>query len=244
MGRVVVLEQHGGGRVGALLAGEGFDVDVIADSFDVVIPEITRADPDLVVYEVMTLGPPVLSVCEQVVGATSVPLAVLCESSTENDVLDGYAAGAAAILSEPIGPRELVARLRALLRRGSIAERVEPDDDVLRVGPIVLDRACRSVTVRGVAMALPRREFDIAEVLMRRAGVVVTRRQLLNELWGGSARDSKSLDVQVGRLRARLAALEGYRRIVTVRSVGYRMVTDEDLRLARTRAADESSLSY
>ena len=105
-----------------------------------------------------------------------------------------------------------------------------PDDDAnpdkVVVGPILLDRARRELFVHGTQVAVPRREFDIAEVLMRKAGRVVARKEIIRELWG-AARDTKSLDVQVGRLRTKLTAAEGRQRIVTVRGVGFRFLTDE-----------------
>lgn len=183
--------------------------------------------PKLVLIEVEALDDAGVALCTALAGVTVAPVVVVCPRADESLVLDAYRAGAASVLTDDTGPRELVARARALLRRGVVQEAER--GDVVTIGSIVLDRSCRKVTVDGRLVPMPRREFDIAEALMRRAGTVVTRQSLLLELWGGAHRDSKTLDVQVGRLRARLAAAEGRRRILTVRGVGYRFVTDEDL---------------
>ena len=231
MTRVTIVEERMGGRVRAILATEGFEVELVPELPEVLEKTLESGLPDLVLIEAPAISSSVVSLVEAVVRATRVPVAVLSESNCEDGILDGYRAGAAAVLAEPIGARELVARIRAVLRRSNVD--IDLVDDVVRVGPIVLDRARRALTVDGEVVQLPRREFDIAEVLMRKSGTVVHRRLLLAELWGSGTRDSKSLDVQVGRLRARLAEVEGHRRIVTIRGVGYRFVTDEDLRRSR-----------
>lgn len=226
MANVLVVEQHPRGRLAELLGAEGFEVSTLG-STDALEPVIRRATPDLVVLEVGVASDATASTVDRIARACPSPVLVVCQACEEGDLLAAYAAGAASVLTDATGPREIVARSRALVRRGALD--VVPNDDRIVVGPIVLDRARRQLTVSGRLVRLPRREFDIAEALMRRAGTVVTRRHLLMELWGGAPRDSKTLDVQVGRLRARLAAAEGQRRILTVRGVGYRFVTDDDL---------------
>lgn len=228
MARILVLEQRARGRVAALLRGEGFEVQATNATLATVERLLASFAPQMVVVETASLDSETLHLVAALTATCAAPVLVLCEACDENDVLAAYRAGVSVVLADTTGSRELVARTRAFLRRGATAP--EETGDVLSVGPIVLDRAYRQLTVHGRPIAVPRREFEIAEVLMRRAGAVVTRRQLLVELWGASARDSKSLDVQVGRLRARLAAVEGWRRILTVRGVGYRLITDDDLR--------------
>jgi two-component system response regulator RegX3 len=144
---------------------------------------------------------------------------IVSRSSAEEDVVAGLRSGADALVVDGVGAREFVARIRALLRRTPPTAREEPD--AITVGPVVLNRATRQVLVDGTPIAVPRREFDILDVLMRAVDRTVTRDSLRRQLWG-TARDSRTLDVQVRRLRARLAAAEGQRRIVTVRGVGYR----------------------
>lgn len=222
----MIVEHRSRGRVATLFRTEGFEVETIG-SVDEVERMIAAFAPEAVVVEWQAVDDAAIALCETIVPMTPAPVVLLCEQFNEGEVIAGYAAGAASVLGDSTGPRELVARVRALLRRRPLD--AVPSTDIVAVGPVVLDRSCRNVTVSGRLVPLPRREFDIAEALMRRAGTVVTRQSLLLELWGGAHRDSKTLDVQVGRLRARLTAAEGRRRIITVRGVGYRFLTDDDL---------------
>jgi two-component system response regulator RegX3 len=165
----------------------------------------------------------VLQLCSAIRSLTACPLVLVGAQCSERATITAFTTGVDSVLTLPIGPHEFIARLRALLRR--MPAQVGDDGDVLIVGPVRLDRNRRELTVDGQLVALPRREFDIAELLMREAGLVVPRTAIVRELWG-SMRDTKSLDVQVGRLRARLAQVEGGRRIITVRGVGYRFLTE------------------
>jgi DNA-binding response OmpR family regulator len=226
MARVIVIEERERPRVAALLTAEGMIVEPASAAPDVLVKQIQLAEPDLVVVETDVLARGVVRECAAIRAVSSVPITVLFERGSEREVIDAYGAGADALVAEPVGPHELVARVRAALRRAP--QRRVADDDVVTVGPIQLDRARRQLTVNGDLIPLPRKEFDIAEVLMCNAGAVVMRSQLIRDLWG-AARDTKTLDVQVGRLRARLLAAEGRRRIITIRGLGYRFATDEDL---------------
>lgn len=224
MTRVLVVEHGLGGRVGEVLRSEHLDVEVLTapDRLD----EHLRVEaPQVVVHDMsMDEGADV----DLAVVPPGIPVMLVIDRHDEGLVLEAYAKGAAAVLGPATGPREIAARVRALARRMEVlADQV---DDVLAVGPVVLDRTCRRLTVAGNLVHVPRREFEIADALMRRAGVVVTRQSLLLELWGGYRQDTKTLDVQVGRLRSRLAEAEGRTRIVTVRGLGYRFLTDDDLR--------------
>jgi len=230
MARTMVVEHRNLGRATSALVAEGFEVRTVAaadHSTSELVEAMVEFAPDLMVIEGNVIDDVVLATCANASISVFGPIVVLCEASSEADVVAGYEAGAASILTEPIGTHEFVARVRALLRRA--APTSEPSSEVLEVGPVVLDPACRRLTVSGVAVVVPRKEFDIAEVLMRNAGALVSRRQLLDQLWGRQSGDTKSLDVQVGRLRARLSEAEGIRRIVTVRGMGYRFLTDADL---------------
>lgn len=226
MSRLMIVEHRPHGRVATLFRTEGFEVETVGTVADVE-RMVEAFAPEVVVIDRPTIDEIALAICETVAMMTPAPVVMMCERSTETDVVAGYLAGAASVVGDLTRPRELVARVRALLRRRPVES--DSSSETLAVGPVVLDRSCRKVTVDGRIVPMPRREFDIAEALMRRAGTVVTRRSLLLELWGGAHRDSKTLDVQVGRLRARLAAAEGRRRILTVRGVGYRFMTDDDL---------------
>ena len=228
MSRLVVVEDRERPRVAALLMHEGIEVEGCKPEADLVLGIVQTFGPDVVLFEVSQINRSILRIFTVLQHATAAPIAIVCERSTEREVLDAYNAGAHTVVGEPVGAHELVARVRAVLRRAPA--RNEPSPDVLVVGPVVLDRGRRQVMVSGQVVPMPRKEFDIAELLMCRAGTVVSRTQLVRELWG-TARDTKTLDVQVGRLRAKLLAAEGRQRIITIRGLGYRFATDLDLEL-------------
>jgi len=203
------------------LASEGWVVERArgADGFD----PVERFAPALVLFH-STDPLAIVPLCTGLRARSSVAIVVLSVSNSETDAISCLRAGADAYLLEPIGPRELIARMRALMRRTS---HQQTPIDVIVVGPVTLDRAGRHVWVRDRRVTMPRREFDILEVLMREAGRIVTRDALVRELWG-APRDTATLDVQVRRLRSRLVAEEGRSRIVTIRGVGYRFATEFD----------------
>jgi len=189
------------------------------------VAAIAAFRPELVLLETLTPTASVVALCAGLRAAAPTPLVLLSGPCAERDAVDAFGAGVDSVIIEPVGQHELVARVRALLRRTP----PPPDETfvVITVGPVVLDSARRELSVHGQQIRIPRREFDIAELLMRDVGRVVPRQRLVRELWG-TVRDTKSLDVQVGRLRARLTAVEGRRRIVTVRGVGFRFLADDD----------------
>jgi DNA-binding response OmpR family regulator len=224
MARVLVIERREPPRAAALLEAEGFTV-VTAVQRREAVTVIDTFRPDLVLVESVSPGGAVLDLCEGVRSAISVPLVLVSGPGPERDAVAAFGAGVDSVILEPVGRHELIARVRALLRRNPPT--TDLGGDRIAVGPILLDRARRELLVHGELVRLPRREFDIAELLMREVGRVVARQKIVRELWG-SVRDTKSLDVQVGRLRARLAAAEGRRRILTVRGVGFRFLADDD----------------
>lgn len=224
MRTVLVVEQAERPRAATELGAEGFGVVTAVHVHEALdVHETVRAD--LVIVEGPASLASVRRVCASLRPAVTAPLALLSAPCSEIDAVAAFATGVDNLILEPVGHHELLARARSLLRRVPRTEWSKPE--VLAVGPVELDCARREVFVRGEQVRLPRREFDIAFLLMRDAGRVVSRKTLVQELWG-SLPDTKSLDVQVGRLRARLAAAEGRRRIVTVRGVGYRFLTDDE----------------
>jgi len=224
MARVLVVEQREVARAAALLEVEGFTV-VTAIHLREALSVVETFQPELVLVESIAPTSAVLALCACIRATGPTPLALLSGPCAERDAVDALTAGVDSLVIEPVGRHELVARVRALLRRAPTP--VDARADLVTVGPIVLDSARRELSVHGERIRVPRREFDIAELLMREAGIVVPRQKIVRELWG-TVRDTKSLDVQVGRLRGRLAAAEGKRRIVTVRGVGFRFLTDDD----------------
>jgi two-component system response regulator RegX3 len=233
MARVLIVERRESARACALLEAEGFTV-VVAVHPREAVAVVGSFRPDLVLVETISLSAAVLELCARVRAAAAVPLLLLSGPSAERDTVAAFGSGVDSVVIEPVGQHELIARIRALLRRTPPAG--EFVADVITIGPVVLDCARRELFVHQEQIPIPRREFDIAELLMREVGKVVTRQKIVRELWG-TVRDTKSLDVQVGRLRARLAAAEGRRRIVTVRGVGFRFLDDDDPELESSTVA-------
>jgi two-component system response regulator RegX3 len=215
--RVLVVGEDRDGAVSTILRDEGWVVRTATSADAVTAVDTYR--PDLVVLHVQRFGLG-LEVCSAVRTRSRVAVMIVSRSSAEEDIVAGLRRGADAIVVEGVGDREFVARARALLRRVPPSRTADPVD-VITVGLIVLNPSARQVAVNGELLALPRREFDILEVLMRDADRIVTREALRRRLWGTS-RDSRTLDVQVRRLRTRLTDAEGCRRIITIRGVGYR----------------------
>ncbi|HXY94499.1 MAG TPA: response regulator transcription factor [Acidimicrobiia bacterium] len=227
MARVVVVEERAQPRVARLLTEEGISLENSQGTLDVVMKLVDLEAPDVIILEVVSPSRAATRLCASLQSAAArARIAIFAERAAESEVVAAYRSGADTVICEPVGSHELVARIRALLRRAPMEDASDPD--LIAIGPVRLDRARRQVTVCGELVPLPRKEFDIAELLMSRAGGVVSRTQLVRELWG-TQRDTKTLDVQVGRLRAKLMAAEGLQRIVTVRGVGYRFATDDEL---------------
>ena len=201
--------------VAARLRAEGFDVEVAEDGPSGV-RLCDRVRPDLVVLDVMLPGMDGLEVCKRVQRDRAVPVLMLTARGEETDVLVGLGVGADDYMTKPFSPRELVARVRALLRR--VERRPAPAGDSLQVGALELDPATRRVHVGGEPVHLTPTEFDLLALLAARPGVVFTREQLLADVWGwrdGSGQ--RTVDSHVRGLRAKLGA--GLVR--TVHGVGY-----------------------
>src|SRR4051812_36681683 len=185
---------------------------------------VDRVRPDLVVLDLMLPGLDGLEVCRRVQRDRPVPVLMLTARDAEEDVLVGLGVGADDYMTKPFSPRELVARVRALLRR---VERHPATGDPVRIGDLALDPARRTVLVAGEPVELTRTEFDLLALLAARPGVVYTREQLLAEVWGW--RDGSGLrtvDSHVRGLRRKLGA----ERVRTVHGVGYALATEAPAR--------------
>jgi DNA-binding response OmpR family regulator len=203
--------------VAARLRSEGFQVDIARDGPSAV-ERCERRMPDLVVLDLMLPGIDGLEVCRRIQKDRPVPVLMLTARDTEDDLVVGLAVGADDYLTKPFSPRELVARVRALLRRVERDREPALAERPVRVGDVELDPATRRVRLGGDDVHLTPTEFDVLYRLARRPGVVLTREQLLSEVWGyrdGSG--ARTVDSHVKAIRRKL----GENLIRTVHGIGY-----------------------
>jgi DNA-binding response OmpR family regulator len=212
---VVEDEEVIAAAVAARLRAEGFTVEVAHDGPSG-IALCDRVRPDLVVLDVMLPGLDGLEVCRRIQRDRAVPVLMLTARADESDLLVGLAVGADDYMTKPFSPRELVARVRALLRR--VERRPAPAGDAVRIGELVIDPAARQVRVDDEVVHLTPTEFDLLALLAARPGAVFSRDQLLAEVWGwrdGSGQ--RTVDSHVRGLRRKL----GSDLVRTVHGVGY-----------------------
>ncbi|MEV4069696.1 response regulator transcription factor [Nonomuraea fuscirosea] len=230
MTRVLVVEDEESfsDALSYMLRKEGFEVSVAAtgpealDTFD-------RNGADLVLLDLMLPGLPGTEVCRSLRQRSKVPVIMLTAKDSEIDKVVGLELGADDYVTKPFSSRELVARIRAVLRRqGDVVEELETA--VLAVGPVRMDVDRHVVAVRGEPVQLPLKEFELLEVLLRNAGRVLTRGQLIDRVWGADyVGDTKTLDVHVKRLRAKIESDPSNPRcILTVRGLGYKFDATEE----------------
>lgn len=211
----------------ALEAGlrrEGFRVHPAADGVQA-LEMFESLNPDLVLLDVMLPKMSGLDVCREVRKTSAVPIIMVSAKGSEIDAVLGLEMGADDYVTKPYRLRELVARMRAVLRRqgGGPAESVVEDDQTIEVSGIVLDLGRHEVRVGGAPVHLPLKEFELLEHLMDNAGRVVPRGSLIDVVWGHDyVGDTKTLDVHIKRLRKRLGEQGSNELITTVRGVGYR----------------------
>jgi two-component system, OmpR family, response regulator RegX3 len=212
----------------AALAREGFDATVAATAAEAL--ELARSlEPDLVLLDLMLPDGSGLDVCRELRRTSRVPIIVVTARGDEADRVVGLELGADDYVVKPFSARELVARIRAVLRRTeAVAE--PPGDEVVRVGPLSVDSARRVASVAGEALELSRKEFEVLELLAREAGRVVTRERLLQEVWDTTWFGStKTLDVHVSGLRRKLGDDPSEPRFIhTVRGVGFRLAGGDE----------------
>ena len=208
---------------------EGFATTVANDGPSALVL-FDQVQPDLVLLDLMLPGMSGVDVCRQIRARSRTPVIMVTAKDSELDTVVGLEVGADDYVTKPYGLRELIARIRAVLRRVA-NEGDEPavDEDVLEVGDVRLDASRRELTVRGELVPIPRKEFELLEALMSRAGRVVTRESLLDQVWGlDYVGDTKTLDVHVKRLRSKVEVdPSSPRYITTVRGVGYRFETEK-----------------
>ena len=223
MTRVLVVEDEESysDALAYMLRKEGYEVAIAADG-NAALDEFERNGADIVLLDLMLPGLPGTEVCRQIRQTSNVPVIMVSAKDDEVDKVVGLELGADDYVTKPYSPRELVARIRAVLRRGD-----EPDlaPDTLEAGPVRMDVERHVVTVDGAEQRLPLKEFELLEMFLRNPGRVLTRGQLIDRVWGSDyVGDTKTLDVHVKRLRAKIEPDPSEPKyLVTVRGLGYKL---------------------
>jgi two-component system response regulator RegX3 len=218
---VVEDEESFSDALSYMLRREQYEVEVAADGHEA-LKTFERSGADIVLLDLMLPGLSGTEVCRELRARSNVPIIMVTARDSEVDKVVGLEIGADDYVTKPFSSRELVARIRAVLRRGA-----EPEEliyNVVEAGPVRMDVERHVVSVDGTQVALPLKEFDLLELLLRNAGRVLTRGQLIDRVWGADyVGDTKTLDVHVKRLRAKIEpdpANPKY--LVTVRGLGYK----------------------
>ncbi|HEX4189884.1 MAG TPA: response regulator transcription factor [Marmoricola sp.] len=223
MTRVLVVEDEESysDALSYMLRKEGFEVAIAATGPDALL-EFDRAGADIVLLDLMLPGMPGTEVCRQIRQTSNVPVIMVSAKDDEVDKVVGLELGADDYVTKPYSPRELVARIRAVLRRGT-----EPDlaPMTLEAGPVRMDTERHVVTIDGQDVRLPLKEFELLEMFLRNPGRVLTRGQLIDRVWGSDyVGDTKTLDVHVKRLRAKIEPSPADPKyLTTVRGLGYKL---------------------
>ncbi len=204
-----------------LLEREGYDITVAEDGPSA-IGEFDRNGTDLILLDLMLPGIPGTEVCREIRTRSSVPIIMLTAKDSEVDIVVGLELGADDYVTKPYSSRELLARIRAVMRRHS--DHGNEGDTVLTAGTIRMDVERHTVVASGELVNMPLKEFELLEYLLRNAGRVLTRGQLIDRVWGSDYfGDTKTLDVHIKRIRSRIEATPSEpKMLVTVRGLGYR----------------------
>lgn len=225
MTRVLVVEDEESfsDALSFMLRKEGFVVSV-ASTGPGALEVFGRDGADLVLLDVMLPGIPGTEICRQIRQVSRVPIIMVTAKDSEIDKVVGLELGADDYVTKPFSSRELVARIRAVLRRQT-SEIENVEGTTLEAGPIRMDVERHIVTVSGEQVRLPLKEFELLELLLRNAGRVLTRGQLIDRVWGSDyVGDTKTLDVHVKRLRAKIESDPAEPALlVTVRGLGYKL---------------------
>lgn len=227
MSRILVVEDEDSfsDALGYLLGREGFDV-CVADTGTKAIEEFDRGGADLVLLDLMLPGLSGTEVCKQLRTRSNVPIIMLTAKDSEIDKVVGLELGADDYITKPYSSRELVARIRAVLRRntGEFTDE-STNNGSLAAGPVRLDVERHLVSINNESVSFPLKEFELLEFLMRNAGRVLTRMQLIDRVWGSDyVGDTKTLDVHIKRLRSKIEVDPANPVVIqTVRGLGYKM---------------------
>ncbi|HPU03497.1 MAG TPA: response regulator transcription factor [Rhodoglobus sp.] len=223
MTRILIVEDESSlsEPLAYLLEREGYETSIAADGLQAVA-DFDRTGADLVLLDLMLPGMSGTEVCREIRTRSSVPIIMLTAKDSEVDIVVGLELGADDYVTKPYSTRELLARIRAVLRR-----RVDTDLDdnqVLESGTVRMDVERHTVSVDGKDVPMPLKEFELLELLLRNSGRVLTRGQLIDRVWGADYfGDTKTLDVHIKRIRSKIEKVPGEpTMLVTVRGLGYR----------------------
>src|SRR6201995_4468579 len=226
MTRVLIVEDEESfaDPLAFLLRKEGFTTAVAVTGQEA-LEEFDRNGADIVLLDLMLPGMSGTDVCKQLRARSAVPVIMVTARDSEIDKVVGLELGADDSVTKPYSARELIARIRAVLRRGAEPDDSAIGDGVLEAGPVRMDVERHVVSVNGESITLPLKEFDLLEYLMRNSGRVLTRGQLIDRVWGADyVGDTKTLDVHVKRLRSKIEADPANPiHLVTVRGLGYKL---------------------
>ncbi|MDN5920713.1 MAG: response regulator transcription factor [Pseudonocardia sp.] len=225
MTRVLIVEDEESfaDPIAFMLRKEGFTTAVAVNGNDA-LSEFDRNGADIVLLDLMLPGMSGTDVCKALRSRSAVPVIMVTARDSEIDKVVGLELGADDYVTKPYSARELIARVRAVLRRGEGAAEVEGGTGILAAGPVRMDVERHVVSVGGGDVALPLKEFDLLEYLLRNVGRVLTRAQLIDRVWGADyVGDTKTLDVHVKRLRSKVEHDPSTpQHLVTVRGLGYK----------------------
>jgi two-component system response regulator RegX3 len=226
MTRILIVEDEASfsEALAFLLTKEGFETAIAEDGRQAI--NMFNADgADLILLDLMIPEVPGVEVCRTIRTQSQVPIIMLTAKDAEIDKVVGLELGADDYVTKPYSSRELIARIKAVLRRGQGEDGSNQDQDLLEVGPIRLNIGKHQVFVSGNPVALPLKEFELLEFLMRNSGRVLTRSQLIDRVWGGDYYgDTKTLDVHIKRLRAKVEADPANPILIqTIRGLGYKL---------------------
>jgi two-component system response regulator RegX3 len=207
-----------------LLGREGFNV-VVAGSGAKALEIFDATQADLILLDLMLPGVSGTEVCRQIRAKSSTPIIMLTAKDSEIDKVVGLELGADDYVTKPYSSRELIARIRAVLRRNSDVSDSPDSNSAFTVGLVSLDTESHIITINGKVAQFPLKEFELLEYLMRNAGRVLTRIQIIDRVWGSDyVGDTKTLDVHIKRLRAKIEEDPANPiHIQTVRGLGYKM---------------------
>jgi two-component system response regulator RegX3 len=226
MTRILIVEDEASfsEALAFLLSKEGFET-AIAETGRGALDMFNAQGADLILLDLMIPVVSGVEVCRSIRTHSQVPIIMLTAKDAEIDKVVGLEIGADDYVTKPYSSRELIARIKAVLRRGQTEDQVDYDGDLLEVGPIRLNIGKHQVFVKGNLVALPLKEFELLEFLMRNAGRVLTRSQLIDRVWGGDYYgDTKTLDVHIKRLRAKVEADPANPVLIqTIRGLGYKL---------------------